>query len=46
MFSRTVVPFLPNHPPRWPEVVRVLKKIVRSMRQSEPASGSESGSKG
>jgi len=28
MFSRMVVPFLPNHPPRWPEVVDVLKKIV------------------
>lgn len=23
-----VVPFLPNHPPCWPEVVDVLKKIV------------------
>ena len=28
MYSRMVVPFLPNHPPRWPEVVDVLKRIV------------------
>ena len=28
MFSRMVVPYLPNNPPRWPEVVDVLKKIV------------------
>ncbi|MCX5808145.1 MAG: dissimilatory-type sulfite reductase subunit beta [Proteobacteria bacterium] len=28
MFSRMVVPFLPNTPPRWTEVVDVLKKIV------------------
>lgn len=28
MFSRLVVPFLPNTPPRWPEVVQVVKKIV------------------
>jgi len=30
MFSRMVVPFLPNHPPRWTEVVDVLKKIVEA----------------
>jgi len=28
MFSRLVVPYLPNNPPRWPEVVGTLKKIV------------------
>ena len=28
MFSRMVVPYLPNNPPRWPEVVDVLKRIV------------------
>ncbi|MBI4329871.1 MAG: dissimilatory-type sulfite reductase subunit beta [Chloroflexi bacterium] len=28
MFSRLVVPFIPNNPPRWPEVVDVVKKIV------------------
>ncbi|MCS4541054.1 MAG: dissimilatory-type sulfite reductase subunit beta [Euryarchaeota archaeon] len=28
MFSRLVVPYLPNNPPRWPEVVDVVKKIV------------------
>jgi sulfite reductase beta subunit len=28
MFSRMVVPYLPNNPPRWPEVVSTVKKIV------------------
>lgn len=28
MFSRLVVPYLPNNPPRWPEVVSIVKKIV------------------
>jgi dissimilatory sulfite reductase beta subunit len=28
MFSRMVVPFLPNHPPRWKEVVDVVLKII------------------
>lgn len=28
MFSRLVVPYLPNNPPRWPEVVSTLKKII------------------
>jgi len=28
MFSRMVVPYLPNNPPRWPEVIEVLKRIV------------------
>jgi len=28
MFSRMIVPYLPNHPPRWPEVTDVLKKVV------------------
>jgi len=28
MFSRLIVPFLPNNPPRWPELVSTLKKIV------------------
>jgi dissimilatory sulfite reductase beta subunit len=28
MFSRMVVPFMKNNPPRWPEVTDVLKKIV------------------
>ena len=27
-FSRLVVPYLPNNPPRWPEVVNTIKKIV------------------
>ncbi len=28
MFSRLAVPFIPNNPPRWPEVTGTLKKIV------------------
>ncbi|HNU90376.1 MAG TPA: dissimilatory-type sulfite reductase subunit beta [Spirochaetota bacterium] len=28
MFSRLAVPFIPNNPPRWPEVTSILKKIV------------------
>lgn len=28
MFSKLAVPFIPNNPPRWPEVTSVLKKIV------------------
>jgi sulfite reductase beta subunit len=28
MFSKLVVPFLPNNPPRWPEVVEAVLKIV------------------
>ncbi len=27
-FSKLVVPFLPNTPPRWPETVAVIRKIV------------------
>ena len=28
MFSRMVVPFLPNKPPRWQEVVDIIIKII------------------
>jgi len=28
MFSKLVIPFLPNNPPRWPEVVSAVKNIV------------------
>jgi len=27
-FSKLAIPFLPNHPPRWPEVVEAVVKIV------------------
>jgi len=27
-FSKLAIPFLPNHPPRWPEVVEAVLKIV------------------
>lgn len=27
-FSRLAIPFIPNNPPRWPEVVDTVKKIV------------------
>jgi sulfite reductase beta subunit len=28
MFSRLGVPYLPNNPPRWPETVAAIRKIV------------------
>ena len=28
MFSRLVIPFIPNNPPRWPELVSAVKNIV------------------
>ena len=28
MFSRMIVPYLPNNPPRWPEVVDIIKGVV------------------
>ncbi len=28
MFSKLVVPFIPNNPPRWPEVSEVVKHII------------------
>jgi len=28
MFSRMIVPYLPNNPPRWPEAVGTVKKVV------------------
>ena len=28
MFSRLAIPYLPNHPPRWPETVDAIKGIV------------------
>jgi sulfite reductase beta subunit len=28
MFSKLAIPFLPNNPPRWPEVVQAIRKIV------------------
>ncbi|MCL4531972.1 MAG: dissimilatory-type sulfite reductase subunit beta, partial [Actinobacteria bacterium] len=28
MFSRLAIPYLPNHPPRWPETVAAVKNIV------------------
>jgi sulfite reductase beta subunit len=32
-FSRLAVPFLPNNPPRWPEVVDAVKTIVECWRK-------------
>jgi len=34
MFSKLVVPWLPNNPPRWPEVVEAVKKIVEVYAES------------
>ena len=28
MFSKLAIPFLPNNPPRWPEVTEGVKKLV------------------
>jgi sulfite reductase beta subunit len=28
MFSRLAIPYLPNNPPRWPEVVKAVRNIV------------------
>jgi sulfite reductase beta subunit len=28
MFSKLAIPFLPNNPPRWPEVVHAVKNII------------------
>jgi sulfite reductase beta subunit len=28
MFSKLAIPFLPNNPPRWPEVVQAVKNLV------------------
>ena len=28
MFSKLAIPFLPNNPPRWPEVVTAVRKII------------------
>ena len=28
MFSKLAVPYLPNNPPRWPEVVKSVRKII------------------
>ncbi len=28
LFSRLAIPFIPNHPPRWPELVGAVKNIV------------------
>jgi sulfite reductase beta subunit len=34
MFSKLVVPFIKNNPPRWPEVTSVLKNIVEVYAKS------------
>lgn len=28
MFTKLAVPYIPNNPPRWPEVTETVKKIV------------------
>jgi len=34
MFSRLAIPYLPNNPPRWPETVAAVKKIVEVYAQN------------
>ncbi|MFC2035545.1 dissimilatory-type sulfite reductase subunit beta [Chloroflexota bacterium] len=29
MFSKLVIPYIPNNPPRWPEVTEAVKKIIK-----------------
>ena len=36
MFSKLAIPYLPNNPPRWPETVAAVKKIVETLRQECP----------
>jgi sulfite reductase beta subunit len=33
-FTKLVVPFIPNNPPRWPEVVDAVRKIVEVYREN------------
>jgi len=33
-FSRMVIPFLPNNPPRWPETVQAVRQIVEAWLQN------------
>ena len=35
-FSKLAVPFLPNNPPRWPEVVEAVTKIVDVYAKQRP----------
>ncbi len=32
-FSRLIIPYVPNNPPRWPEVTEIVKKIVDLWRK-------------
>jgi len=34
MFSRLVIPFIPNEPPRWPQLVSAVKNIVEVYAQN------------
>ncbi|MBW1916969.1 MAG: dissimilatory-type sulfite reductase subunit beta [Deltaproteobacteria bacterium] len=34
MFSRLGVPYLPNNPPRWPEVVQAIRKILTTYAEN------------
>lgn len=34
MFSKLAIPFLPNNPPRWPEVVDAVKNLVEVWAKS------------
>jgi sulfite reductase beta subunit len=31
-FSRLAIPYLPNHPPRWPEVTAAVKNLIEIWR--------------
>ncbi len=36
-FSKLAIPFLPNNPPRWPEVATVVKKILKEYKNDARA---------
>ena len=44
MFSKLAIPFLPNNPPRWPEVVQAVRKIIEVAKAPRSTSGWASGS--
>ena len=33
-FSKLAIPFIPNNPPRWPEVTDAIKKLVQVYKEN------------
>ena len=36
MFSKLAIPFIPNNPPRWPEVTDAVRNIVEVWADERP----------